>query len=827
VLILKRENLKKVVSGITALCVMATLGVSVYAAPFQQNPTTVTGDVNGDNVVDCTDLLDLKKEVLGITNNSSNNNNQQQGGWNNWNTVTYNYDVNNDGAINVVDVMLLKDIILSSASTDDTTVTTTPSDATTVTGTVTKVGKQNLTVEINGETYKYNMNDYGIDSTAVSEGDQVEVVYTDDISNPTSVTPVGATTTEPTVTTEPDTTTEPTDPDTTTTTTTTTTDVDIEVVQDAVSFKFNSSGVTAYDENGEEVDSQMVKGTIVYITVPGEYSFEGSCDEGQIYVDVDKTTYADGAVTLNLQGLTLSNSTTSPIYVASVDDVCEISAKKGTSNVISDGTSYTNADDGVGAIYSKDDLKFKGKGTLVVNGNCEDGIVSKNDIRIWNGDITVNAVDDGIRGKDSVRIGDPDTLEANGGDGDYSNLSVTVNATNGDGIKSTNYEDEGDGKININGGTITINAYSDGIQAEQEININGGTIDITTTGTVSSSSSSSSNDQFGGGWNNNNWGSTSSGTSSDVSAKGIKTALDDSSTLSVTPTINITGGTITIDSTDDSIHSNGDVNITGGDFTLTTGDDGIHADGTVTIGTTGGALDELNIYIVDCYEGVEGSTINQNAGTVIVNSQDDGYNAAGGSDGSGNQGGGGFTQGGWSSSGSYAMNLNGGFVLVNANDGDHDGFDSNGTITISGGYYISNGNDPFDSDGTQTFTGGVFVEDTGSSSGGGGMSGGSLSSNVSASGSASVGDVITLADSSGNVIVSFVADKSVTSIVAGCKDYSDVVVYVGGTISGATYLGNDSTQQCTVTGTITGGTQMSGSSSSSSSSNSNNPWNRN
>jgi hypothetical protein len=558
----------------------------------------------------------------------------------------------------------------------------------------------------------------------------------------------------------------------------------------------------------------MVSGTTVYITVPGEYSFDGTCSEGQIYVDVDKTNYADGAVTLSLQGLTLSNSKTSPIYVASVDDVCEISSKKGTENVISDGTSYTNADGGVGAIYSKDDLKFKGKGTLTVNGNCEDAIVSKNDIRIWNSTLIVNAVDDGIRGKDSVRIGDPDTLVANGGDGDYSNLSVTVTTTSGDGIKSTNYEDEGDGKININGGTITINSYGDAIQAEQEININGGTFDITTTGTVSSNSSSDS--QQGGNWQQGGQGGGWSNSSdSDVSAKGIKASLDDSSTLSITPTINITGGTFNITTTDDTIHSNGEVNITGGEFTLNSGDDGVHADDVVTIGTAGGALDDLAIYIVDCYEGIEGAVINQNSGTVIVNSQDDGYNAANAHDDQSGFGGDNF-----SNKHSYAMNLSGGFVLVNAQDGDHDGFDSNGTITISGGYYISNGNEPFDADGTISYTGGVYVKDTGSSSSmGGGMGGSSsMTETVSASGSASAGTRITLADSNGNVIVSFLADKSVTSVVAGCLDYSDVVVYTDGTISDSTPLGNDPTQECTVTGTITGGTQLT----SSSSSNSNN-----
>lgn len=710
---MKSSNLKKIISGITAICLMSAMSLNVSAVP---NPgQSLTGDVNRDNQVNYVDLLDMKKRVLSITQN-------QMGGGNRRSS----YDLNSDGIVNVIDALILKNIILSQSSTDPEQTTT--SDVT----------------------------------TTPSETTIPDVTTVTDVSD-SDVTTVTTEVTEPPV-----------------------------VIQDAVKFTFNSSGVTAYDVDGNEVDSQMVNDTTVTITVPGEYTFDGECADGQIVVDVDKDTYVDGLVTLNLEGLILSNTTTSPIYVASIDDVCEISAKKDTINVISDGTSeYTNADGGVGAIYSKDDLKFKGKGKLTVYGNYEDAIVSKNDIKIWNSTLSVVAVDDGIRGKDSVKIGDSDDMVENGGNG-FSNLNISITA-GGDGIKSTNYEDEGKGKININGGTISITSYSDGIQAEQEININGGDIRITTT---AQQSSSGSNNQPGGG--------RQSTTTDDTSAKGIKAALDDSSTLDITEAINITGGTININSTDDSIHSNGDINITGGTFTLSSGDDAIHADGTLTTGTTDGTLDEFTIYVSQCYEGLEASIINQNAGTVIVNSEDDGYNAAGGNDGSGNTSPGGWNQGGGfgSSSGNYSMNLNGGFVLVNAADGDHDGFDSNGSLTISGGYFISNGNDTFDADGTMSFNGGVYVKDYNSE-----MSGTSWTQTVSASGSVSAGERITIADESGNVIVSFLAGKSISNVVAGCTGYSSAVVYTGGTITGTALTGTGD-QECYVSGTISGGTQL-------------------
>lgn len=156
---------------------------------------------------------------------------------------------------------------------------------------------------------------------------------------------------------------------------------------------------------------------------------------------MDKSTYPNDKVKLILNGLELSNTSVSPVYVANVGDECVITVKAGSVNTITDGTNYTNEDGSVGAIYSCDDLKIKGKGTLNVNANCGDGIVSKNDLRIFNGTINVNAADDAIRGKDSVRIGDPDKLPANGGDGNYDTLIITVVSENGDGIKSNETDD--------------------------------------------------------------------------------------------------------------------------------------------------------------------------------------------------------------------------------------------------------------------------------------------------------------------------------------------------------------------------------------------------
>lgn len=565
---------------------------------------------------------------------------------------------------------------------------------------------------------------------------------------------------------------------------------------------FSDSGVKLLSASGSDITASAegvtANGSTVTITLPGSFEVTGQNSNARIEVNVDKTAYATGLVELLLNNANLSNSTMAPIYVEAIGDEVVLNSVSGTVNTISDGTSHTDTyvdSEGVtetvnGAVFSRDDLKLKGSGSLTINGNTEDGVVCKDDLKLYNGTIIVNAVDDGLRGNDSVTVGNDTNT-------DFSGLNITVTST-GDGIKATNDTDAGEGTITVNGGTINLHVLYDGFQAVSDVTVNGGSIDIYTfdgstfTGT-SGSSSTPSNGGFGG-----SFGGTSGSNANKVenSAKGIKSD----------GTLNILGGTINIDSSDDALHSAGDMNLFGGTLTLASADDGAHTDANMTIGnSSANTFDDIKIYISYCYEGIEGVNINQNSGTVVVNSADDGYNAAGGVDGSGSTSPGGWGQGGTTSSGSYTLNINGGIALVNIADGDHDGFDSNGSLNITGGYAISNGNMTFDCDGSASYTGGVYVAE-GSSS---------LTKTVSASGSVSAGTRITLADSSNNVIVSFIADKAVSQLNAGCTSYSSPVFYTGGTVSGGTLLTEGfGTQSIYVNGTISDGSALSASSSS-------------
>lgn len=189
------------------------------------------------------------------------------------------------------------------------------------------------------------------------------------------------------------------------------------------------------------------------ITTAGTYVLSGTTT-GQVSVNTD------GYVRIVLSGATINSSKDSAIYVAAAKKTV-IELADGTTNTVSDASNRRDQEID-GAIYSADDLVINGNGSLTVKANFADGIVSKDDLWINSGNITITSADDGIRGKDSLNI--------SGG-------TITINAT-GDGMKATNSTDLGKGQLVISGGTITITSGDDAIKAEQKISITGGVIKI-------------------------------------------------------------------------------------------------------------------------------------------------------------------------------------------------------------------------------------------------------------------------------------------------------------------------------------------------------------
>ena len=148
--------------------------------------------------------------------------------------------------------------------------------------------------------------------------------------------------------------------------------------------------------------------------------------------------------------------------------------------------------------------------------------------------------------------------------------------------------------------------------------------------TTASGASSDTDSETASGASSDTDSETASGTSSDTDSTSTKGIKSDGA-------LYVNGGTFTINSADDSFHSNSDVTINDGTYTISSGDDGMHADSALLV--NGGT-----ITVTESYEGLEGLNVTINDGKIDITASDDGINAAGGNDqsGFGGMGGDGF-----------------------------------------------------------------------------------------------------------------------------------------------------------------------------------------
>lgn len=204
-----------------------------------------------------------------------------------------------------------------------------------------------------------------------------------------------------------------------------------------------------------------IEGNVVKITQAGSYVFTGELSDGRILVEAEK----EDAVELVLNGVDITCSDYAPIQVLQADNVT-INLAEESVNVLTDGSTYSLADEEDntdGVIFSKDDLEFKGNGTLYINGNYKHGIVGKDDVIIHGGTYVIQAVEDGVNANDSITIEDGDITITAGDDGIHVDELLTINA----GIIMVAESTEGlEGhQVIINGGDIDITASDDGINS--------------------------------------------------------------------------------------------------------------------------------------------------------------------------------------------------------------------------------------------------------------------------------------------------------------------------------------------------------------------------
>ena len=390
--------------------------------------------------------------------------------------------------------------------------------------------------------------------------------------------------------------------------------------------KLAGTSATVENNNG----CVEVADKVATITCPGAYYVTGESSDFQVVVNTPGTDN-EGNTGIYLYNATIKSSN-SPILVKNADKTV-IHLVKGTTNVVEDGngnhlfTKVNGAQDtSKAAIYSRDDLNIKGAGTLTVKGKFKNGIQCSNDLKIKNGNITVEAEENAIKGKGSLQI--------SGG-------VLNVTAKKGDGLESDECEEAGGackdtvagkGIVEISGGNITIKAGDDGIQAANYILVNdsaeASTIKVTSTG------------------------------------KGMV----------ATKFIYVNGGDINVTADDDAMHTKWRVYMNAGNVTVSSKDDGIHADSALYLkGST--------INVVTASEGLEAYRIFAEGGITSTFATNDGWNGAGGPKENVGQ------YAAFSESGGHIV-VSGGYHYISAKGDMIDVFDANGSGKMTGGVLI-------------------------------------------------------------------------------------------------------------------------------------------
>ncbi len=423
----------------------------------------------------------------------------------------------------------------------------------------------------------------------------------------------------------------------------------------------------------------------VTITEEGTYLLSGTLDNGMILVDTDK----QSKVQLVLDNVTISNDTSAAIYVRQADKVF-ITTVTDSQNILQNGGTYEAIDDNNidAVIFSKEDLTLNGYGTLTIDAAEGMGVVSKDDLIITGGTYTITSKGDGMSGKEVLGIYDGTfTITANG-DAISSSTDLyiaggTYDLTCGNGYENgRTHQENSPGSMGHPGENFQPDENfkpgddfqpNENLKPEADFQWGEDSSDHPAPPERADSDDQTNHPQppedpdFSQETNTSQQAEetadSSKGSGSQQTSESTDSTEDTLSMkgLKATGNLVLDGGTYTMNTADDCIHSNSSIQINGGTYELASGDDAFHADAELTI-------NDGTLSVSSSYEGLEGAQVTINGGTITINASDDGVNASLGT--------------GAVAEEDCIITVNGGILTVNA---DGDGIDSNGSIIQNGG----------------------------------------------------------------------------------------------------------------------------------------------
>jgi hypothetical protein len=481
------------------------------------------------------------------------------------------------------------------------------------------------------------------------------------------------------------------------------------------------SVINPFSNNGVTISIQGANVTVnATIEQKIHYYITGTTSNGGL---VFNSTYP---ITLTMNEANITNNTSAAININSKinTDVILI----GTSVLADNLSSTVNA-----TFFSKGALNFEGDGSLFVSGNYKHGIGSSNSyVNIIGGNISItSATTDGIHAEGFIMSGgnftstniQGDAIDAGATDISIydGNITSTVAANDQKGLKT-------DASMYIYNGTITMLLSGEGtkgISSKGNVVIEGGTIALTTTGGVYLEASGSGyNPSYCVGIKSDGQVTINNG---NISINNSTTTLSGGKGISADGDITINGGNINVECksggttyvnengikdsfTACGIKSDANIYLNAGIVVCSSsgiGGKGISADGNVTIGQVVASNTDLTLSINTSGErflvsgsGNSGDYANPkgikstgnltiNSGTInVICSQ--------------------TTEGGEGIESKKILTINGGNVNVKAYD---DCMNASSHLEITGGniYCYSSGNDAIDSNGTMTISGGFII----------------------------------------------------------------------------------------------------------------------
>jgi hypothetical protein len=329
----------------------------------------------------------------------------------------------------------------------------------------------------------------------------------------------------------------------------------------------------------------IVSGRKVIIENPGNYLVTGESEEGNIIIK-------SSSVKLYLQDLILTSKTTAPIIVTSdLKDVRIINLRNAVINDLED-PSTTEGECAAIKVKRNSIVHFENNESFQLFGECNNIIRGVDNVKLIfeksEGEYIINARKNAISSDGSI---------------DFKGGIFNVYSEYGDAIKSSPNDNdlESEGKILVRNGIFKVKCYGDAFTATNSITILKGIFDIITQE----------------GYNGDLY-------DEDKSSKGFKVTNDAEGSE-----IKIYSGEFKMNTADDAFRSNRDITIYRGKFTINSRDDAICAKFKLSLGRKNDPNEELDIKILNCYEGLEGMKMIIYSGKIFVTAENDGINASG------------------------------------------------------------------------------------------------------------------------------------------------------------------------------------------------------